>query len=160
MKNLLIINLFCCLMMFCISCGNTVDEQRGDKGMEKPEFLGEPEIALSSCADVCPAENPGNYEISKECYDCITGNFKSNAYQFTPYLGQSAKGFKISEAELSELLLQMRENEDASLYAMMGMKVTDSCGEGEAEPELTFVVKDGGEFTYFDFTTPCPNFCP
>lgn len=123
-----------------------------------------------------------DYIISKECYECLTGNYKSNGSKFSKYLDPISKdgpgivtvdaprGFHVPHGELREMLDNIQSPETAEIYIMLGLET-----EADKVPHAIFLVKDrvvgdslaegtaarGREIVLpYDFTTPCPNYCP
>jgi hypothetical protein len=110
---------------------------------------------LQDCEGFCGLGDPiGVFDRPKACYDCMVANYATNGYVFpkTPD-GKDYKGFLIQHGELQEMLEAIGDT-TATVHAMMGIM-----GEGK-DPHLVFAVKSEGAFSYYDFTTPCPNYCP
>lgn len=114
----------------------------------------------------CPASPTSNYEITEECAQCMRDNFKANNYQFYAAPSGSIEGFLVAHTELTEILKDLNADNKAKVYSMMGIKATaDGSGGQNIVSDIYHQVQTpdgvgGYSSVYYDFTQPCPNFCP
>lgn len=147
------------LFLFLSSC----ETMNQDGSGEQPEVKNN----LSSCVQVDgPIDSllmitPGNYH-------CMVDNYNKNGNHFSAFDdGKKVRGFKIDHIELNQMLSVMKDPANAEVFIMMGIELDE---RGKEVPHAVFVVKDdtaegnetGGKdkTTYFDFSAPCPDYCP
>lgn len=120
----------------------------------------------TSCYHSCSAQTPGSYEISAACSECMRKNFADEGYQFPKYHDQPVRGFRIAQDELREILNDIGSDSTAQVYAMLAIRDSFDSRNNEVVPipELVFVMSQtdsaGTNYTYYDFTKPCPDWCP
>lgn len=111
-------------------------------------------LDFSDCKALCGASNPNSFEVGSECYECLVDNFEANDHQFPEVGGEALKGFNIDAMEIKEIYEGINDFKKAKVHVMMGLMKDNS------NPHAIFVVKEGEEFTFYDFTNPCPTYCP
>ncbi len=127
------------------------------------------------CMALCDkSKQPGKYEISKDCADCMKDNYKKKDKKkkmegLKLMARDSILGFNIQVAELQEMLDTLKAHGGGNVYAMLAVRDTMEGKKEKLVPELVFQVEpnanqnkvaDGGGSQYFDFTRPCPDYCP
>ena len=158
--------LFFALLNFSAACNEagTTQEETDETTEEAADVQEEGVANITDCTTLCPT-NPsnGDYSISKACADCMRSNFVNNNYQIPQYNGSSIKGFDVATAELTEILNDIDPGNTAEVFTMLGVRANAT---SLTEPEVVFVLKETNTttqavtFTYYDFTRPCPTFCP
>lgn len=129
------------------------------------------------CAKDCFWGAPGSLEIEKKCAKCVRENYANNQYKFPKYKNQEVKGFMIHHGELKQILDAVGNDSNATLYAMLSIRdsiVDEKTNKYIQIPDLVFVLKTLNSsnrniadtilpmysYSYFDFTQPCPDWCP
>lgn len=133
-------------------------------GENSPELM-EAELAAPAYKTCnCPTKPTKNYEISADCANCMRDNFALNNYQLPKGTAGPIKGFKVAYKELQEIV---GDGSDIEVFTMMGIRATDNGSGGQdIEADIFHQVqtagRDGAAATsvYYDFTQPCPNYCP
>ena len=130
------------------------------------------QVSLSSsdgqCEEICKRRSKSSFKISKACAACIESNYKQADYRFPSLDGEKIRGFEVRQKELVEILNSIGKDSTARVFALLaiGDSISTSTQKTVQVPELVFVVEkidnatNGHTFSYYDFTRPCPNYCP
>lgn len=170
MKNSLILNwgVLACLGLTLSFC--TQIEEPLKNGAEQAS----PEIVFQDCSDACKYADRKTFEISKECADCMMANYKANGFKFNLLNDPSSdvlRGFGLEAYEVLEIALKIEKNPGAQVFSMLGIYhgtgIQPNPKDTITKPEMIMVVNypskggaDDEEDDYYNFTQPCPNFCP
>ena len=99
------------------------------------------------------------FQITTECATNYINAWKDGPFANKNKMGSESKyivrGFHIKHGEFVDMINKM--GNDLDVWAWLSIE--------EGEPALIFEVTDNtpgdaGGTNYYDFTTPCPNFCP
>lgn len=161
--------------MLVLACENEISET--DDGSNTIAFN-------KACMELCAKNRqPGMYEITKDCADCMKKNYrkedKNKQMEGLKLMQKKGiRGFNIQVAELQEMLDTLKAHGGGNVYAMLAVRDTIVIEEKKRKekliPELVFQMdfapmknkvdgddNDAGSGNqYFDFTRPCPDWCP
>ncbi len=150
------------LVLACEHADNTPDSVMAK--IDKSKF--------KKCKTVCANRPPGKgFEISEACAKCMEKNFddKGDLKGLQVMKQEKTRGFRIEIAEIKQVLDSIEADGTAELYAMLAVRDTTIGKKDSLMPELVFQIVPTAKATdaeiaagsqYFDFTRPCPNWCP
>ncbi|MEO1437319.1 MAG: hypothetical protein AAFV80_17385 [Bacteroidota bacterium] len=145
-----------------------------------PEPMGTTNVHSDWCFQNCGQNESGTqYEISEACANCWMTNFARNDYQFNEVPGTGGElepvlGVSIPLGDFEEVIAKVDELKGngyiVESFGMFGLEVANDTDT--PEPKLIFQVQGsmaGGNNAvdeetlvnfYYDFTSPCPTYCP
>ena len=149
MKHLLKLLCLFAIVFAIQSCSSstTTDQQQGQEESQE-QVLGAEQAEAAVCESriSSPSVGQGYIDAAKATIDAANANMPEGYYTI-PY------GAKLPACELQTMLDDL--GKDPEVWAMLGYKEDGSL-------EIIFQGKPSGgtEYSYYDFTAPCPTVCP
>ncbi len=143
------------LSLFMWTACSGPSQQESEKNSEEQAEQPAEATDLTMTEDQCPAQSPGNSEISKACAKQMLDDFES-LVQNQPNK-QFVLGFQTNHGDIVALRNDPDISNADTIYAMIGYN------SRIASFELIFAIEtpvNSGQYRYFDFTKPCPIYCP
>ena len=157
-----LLSLFFMVYASCQSPSGTTNEEKN----LSHAMIGMP--MNGDCEVYCKRDEKSPFSISEKCAECIQENYRNHDYSFPEFAGKKVRGFEVQQKELKDILNAIGPDTTARVFALLaiGDSLTHESQAHVQVPELVFVVEKidnstkGQSFTYYDFTRPCPNYCP
>ena len=158
------ISLSILFITFFSACNTPTETEEGAYEAIQASFTSQE----GRCEEICARRSKSSFAITKECAACIEGNYQKSGYRFPSLDGKKIRGFEVQQRELMDILKTIGPDTTARVFALLaiGDSISTNTKDTILVPELVFVVEKidnstkGNSFSYFDFTRPCPNYCP
>lgn len=138
------------LLAFSTACETT----SSDSDAAESEAVTE-DVSSSPAEDMSLTEEAGPQELA-----ATEACKRIRAFQNQPTTAEFPTGFTLSTGDITALLAY--DDYEDSIFAMIGYHADLAVAKNIEKFELIFCLKkkDAEGYDYFDFTKPCPNYCP